>query len=44
MEYMLASMGTKVGTILYHIRYGGYGTTIGCLAISGVVGCRQPKC
>jgi hypothetical protein len=41
---MLASMGTKGGTILYHIRYGGYCTTLGCLAISGVIGCCQPKC
>jgi hypothetical protein len=41
---MLGSMGTKGGTILYHIGYGGYGTTLGCLAISGVTSCYQPKC
>jgi hypothetical protein len=29
---MLGSMGTKGGTILYHI---GYGTTLCCLVISG---------
>jgi len=41
---MLGSMGTKGGIIFYHIRYGGYGTTLRCHAISGVTGCRQPKC
>ncbi len=42
---MLGSMGTKGGTILYHIGYaGGYSITLGCLAISGVIGCYQPKC
>jgi hypothetical protein len=40
---MLRSMGTKGGTILYHIGYGGYGTTLGCHAISGVTSC-QLKC
>ncbi len=41
---MLGSMGTKGGIVLYHIRYGGYGITLGCLAIIGVIGCCQPKC
>ncbi len=36
---MLGSMGTNGGTILYHIGYGEYGTTLGCLAINGVIGC-----
>jgi L,D-peptidoglycan transpeptidase YkuD (ErfK/YbiS/YcfS/YnhG family) len=36
-------MGTKGGTILYHIKYGGYGKALGCLAISGVT-CCQPRC
>jgi hypothetical protein len=36
---MLKSMGTKGGTILYHIRYGGYGTILGCPTISGVTRC-----
>ncbi len=39
MEYMLRSIGTKGGIILYHIKYGGYGTTLVCPAISGVTGC-----
>ncbi len=37
-------MGTKGGTILYHIGYGGYGTTLGCFATSGVTICCQLKC
>jgi len=37
-------MGTKGGSILYHIGYGGYGTTLGCLIISGVTICCQPRC
>ncbi len=37
---MLGSMGTKGGSVLYHI---GYGTTLGCLAISGVTSCSQPR-
>jgi len=41
---MLWSMGTKGGIVLYHIEYGGYGTTLGCLVISGVIGCYQPCC
>jgi hypothetical protein len=41
---MLGSMGTKGGIVLYHIRYGGYGITIGCCAICGVIGCCQPTC
>jgi hypothetical protein len=35
---MLRSMGTKGGTILYHI---GYGITLVCLIISGVTYCYQ---
>jgi hypothetical protein len=35
---MLGSICTKDGTI-YHI---GYGTILGCPAISGVTGCGQP--
>jgi len=31
-------MGTKGGMVLYHIRYGGYGIALGCLAIIGVIG------
>jgi hypothetical protein len=38
---MLGSMGIKDGVILYHI---GYGTTLGCLTISGVRGCCWPRC
>ncbi len=38
---MLRSIGTKDGTILYHI---GYGAIIGCPTISGVTSCGQPKC
>jgi hypothetical protein len=38
---MLRSMGTKGGTILYHI---GYGTTLGCLVINGVIGCYRSRC
>jgi hypothetical protein len=41
---MLGSMGTKGGTVLYHIGYDGYGTTLGCLAINGVTSCYQPRC
>jgi hypothetical protein len=41
---MSRSMGTKGGNILYHIRYGGYGTILSCLAISGVTCCCQPRC
>jgi hypothetical protein len=37
------SMGTKGGIVLYHIGYGGYGTTLGCHVISGVT-CCQPRC
>jgi hypothetical protein len=40
---MLGSMGTKGGTVLYHIGYGGYDTTIGCHVINGVTS-YQPKC
>jgi hypothetical protein len=29
-------MGIKGGTVLYHIRYGGYKIALGCLAFSGV--------
>jgi hypothetical protein len=36
---MLRSMGTKGGTILYHIRYDGYGTTLGWHAIDDVTNC-----
>jgi hypothetical protein len=35
---MLRSMGIKGGTVLYHI---GYGITLSCLTISGVIGCCQ---
>jgi hypothetical protein len=41
---MLGSMGSKGGTTLFHIRYGGNGITLACLTISGVIGCYQPKC
>ncbi len=41
MEYMLGSMGTKGGSILYHI---GYGTTLGCPTMTGLIGCCQLKC
>jgi hypothetical protein len=41
---MLGSMGTKGGTMLYHIKYGGYSTTLGCHVISGVTSCYQPRC
>jgi L,D-peptidoglycan transpeptidase YkuD (ErfK/YbiS/YcfS/YnhG family) len=41
---MLGSMGTKGGIVLYHIRYGGYGITLGCPAINGVTSCCQPMC
>ncbi len=41
---MLGSMGTKGGTILYHSGYGGYDTTLGYHAISGVTSCCQLKC
>jgi L,D-peptidoglycan transpeptidase YkuD (ErfK/YbiS/YcfS/YnhG family) len=37
-------MGTKGGNVLYHIEYGGYGTTLGCHVISDVTCCNQPKC
>jgi hypothetical protein len=37
---MLGSMGIKGGIVLYHI---GYGTTLGCLIISGVKCCYQPR-
>jgi hypothetical protein len=37
-------MGTKGGTILYHIGYGGYGTTLSWPVISGVTNCCQPRC
>jgi L,D-peptidoglycan transpeptidase YkuD (ErfK/YbiS/YcfS/YnhG family) len=30
-------MGTKGGTVLYHIGYGGYGKTLGCFAINGAI-------
>jgi hypothetical protein len=40
---MLGSMGIKGGIILYHIRYGGHGTTLVCPTISGVIGCSQPR-
>ncbi len=40
---MLRSMGTKGGIVLYHIRYGGYGITLGCLVISVVTCCYQPR-
>jgi hypothetical protein len=33
---MLGSMGTKGGIVLYHIGYGGYGTTKGCLIVNGI--------
>jgi hypothetical protein len=35
---MLWSIGTKGGTVLYHIKYGGCGTTLDCFVISGVIG------
>ncbi len=38
-EYMSRSMGTKGGTISYHIGYGGYGTTLGWHVINGVTDC-----
>ncbi len=41
---MLRSMGAKDGILLYHIRYGGYGITLGCLATNGIIVCFQPKC
>jgi L,D-peptidoglycan transpeptidase YkuD (ErfK/YbiS/YcfS/YnhG family) len=41
---MLGSMGTKGGTVFYHIGYDGYGTTLGCPTINGVTSCYQPKC
>jgi hypothetical protein len=37
-------MGTKGGIVLYHIKYGGYGTTLGCPIISGVIDYYQPRC
>jgi hypothetical protein len=37
---MLGSMGTKGGTILYHI---GYGITLVCLVINGVTDCYHLK-
>ncbi len=37
-------MGKKGGIILYHIGYGGYGKTLGCFAINGVIGYCQPRC
>ncbi len=40
---MLKSMATKDGTLLYHIRYGGYGIILGCFATSGIIGCFQLK-
>jgi hypothetical protein len=41
---MLESMGIKGGITLYHVGYGGYGTTLSCPTISGVTSCCQPKC
>ncbi len=38
---MLGSIGTKDGTVLYHI---GYGIIIGCPIINDVTGCNQLKC
>jgi hypothetical protein len=37
---MLRSMGIKSGIVIYHI---GYGTTLGCLVISGVKWYYQPR-
>jgi hypothetical protein len=41
---MLGYVGTKGGTILYHVGYGGYGATLGCHVISGVTKYCQPMC
>jgi len=41
---MLGSMGTKGGSVLYHIGYGGYNTSLVCLNINGVTDCCQPRC
>jgi hypothetical protein len=38
---MLGSIGTKDGIVLYRIECD---IVIGCLAISGVISCGQPKC
>ncbi len=38
---MLRSIGTKDGTILYHI---GYNTVLGCSIINGVISCGRRKC
>jgi len=40
---MLGSMGTKGGIVLYHIIYGGYGTTLGCFVINVITSCYQPR-
>jgi hypothetical protein len=40
---MLGSMGTKGGIVLYHIIYGGYGTTLGCFVINAITSCYQPR-
>jgi hypothetical protein len=37
-------MGTKGGIVLYHIGYGGYGTTLSYHVINGVTSCCQPRC
>jgi hypothetical protein len=40
---MLGSMGIKGGIVLYHIGYGGYGTTLIYPIINGVIRCSQPR-
>ncbi len=40
---MLGSMGTKGGIVLYHIRCGGYGTTLGYLDIKVLTFCYEPR-
>jgi hypothetical protein len=41
---MLRSMGTKGESVLYHIRYGGYDTFLGCHGINGVISCCHHGC
>jgi hypothetical protein len=38
---MLGSIGIKDGIVLYYVVYN---NVLGCLAISGVIGCGQPTC
>jgi hypothetical protein len=41
---MLRSMGTKGGSVLYNIRYGGYDISLGCPSINGVINCCHHGC